>query len=127
MRVVTEMVVAAGVRRLRHAPTEQETATRTRLQAARQVLQKAHGTAPPADMAAALQELGDLDADGHESTVADLAKLTLEAWKHPLFRELVNTRRHTAIVKTVDGETREQRWTNTNHLLRTEGFYGVKT
>jgi len=57
VRVVTEMVVAAGVRRLRHAQTEQETATRTRLQAARQVLQKAHGTAPPADMAAALQEL----------------------------------------------------------------------
>lgn len=68
-----------------------------------------------------------LDADGHESTVLDLAKVTLEAWKHPLFQEIVNTREYRATLATPDGGSRETTWKNTNHLLETEGFYGVKT
>jgi serine-type D-Ala-D-Ala carboxypeptidase (penicillin-binding protein 5/6) len=68
-----------------------------------------------------------LDAEGHQSTVADLAILTRQSLRQPLFRELVNTRSHVAQIETPDGDSRQARWNNTNQLLGTEGFYGVKT
>lgn len=68
-----------------------------------------------------------LDAEGHESTVSDLARLTLETLRSPLFCEIIKTRRHTAEIGMVDGGTREAVWGNTNRLLGTEGFSGVKT
>jgi|GEM_PF-467579 len=68
-----------------------------------------------------------LDAEGHQASASDLALLTRETLRHSLFREIVNTRRHVAEVRTADGETREARWNNTNQLLNTEGFFGIKT
>lgn len=68
-----------------------------------------------------------LDADGHESTVLDLAILTRTSLAHPKFREIVNTRTWSAEIATPDGSTRTAEWRNTNQLLNIEGYHGVKT
>lgn len=68
-----------------------------------------------------------LDADGHESTVADLARLALKITRHPHFRQITSTRTHSARIATADGGEREANWRNTNQLLGIEGYHGVKT
>lgn len=63
----------------------------------------------------------------HLSTASDLFKLTTEALKIPLFRELVGTRRHSTTLKGTDGTERKVSWTNTNQLLGINSYFGVKT
>lgn len=63
----------------------------------------------------------------HVSTARDLARLTAATLQDPLFRQIVSTREHRAMVTQADGRTREAVWRNTNRLLGIEGYQGVKT
>lgn len=68
-----------------------------------------------------------LHADGHETTPRDLAKLAHAAFQLPLFREVVKTPQHGYTLDSTSGYQRNIQWDNTNHLLRTEGYDGIKT
>jgi len=68
-----------------------------------------------------------LPSDGHQTTASDLAHLAYEAFKLPLFRKLVSTPQHGYTVDSVTGYRRNIVWRNTNQLLRTEGYDGIKT
>lgn len=68
-----------------------------------------------------------LPAKGHLSSARDLVRLTTEARKLPLFREIVGTRQFSAEVTGKDGNRRKQTWKTTNRLLSIEGYSGVKT
>lgn len=68
-----------------------------------------------------------LTAEGHRASVADLAKLASAALKSPVFRGYVSTRRYGYTVRGTDGYERNVIWENTNQLLATEGYLGVKT
>lgn len=63
----------------------------------------------------------------HKMSASDLCILAFEAMKNPLFREVVSTRVHGYTVRSVQGYTRNVKWDNTNELLGTEGYLGVKT
>jgi D-alanyl-D-alanine carboxypeptidase (penicillin-binding protein 5/6) len=63
----------------------------------------------------------------NQSTAADLAKLASRAMANEAFRKYVGTRRHATEVVAADGSKREVVWENTNRLLETEGYDGVKT
>jgi D-alanyl-D-alanine carboxypeptidase len=66
-----------------------------------------------------------LDEAGHYSTARDLAKLTVEAVKNPVFVRIVST--SAVAVSDVSGETNHF-LKNTNELIgRLEGVKGVKT
>jgi D-alanyl-D-alanine carboxypeptidase (penicillin-binding protein 5/6) len=60
------------------------------------------------------------------STARDLAVLAREALRDDRFREYVSTRRREATADGPEGK-RDLTWTNTNRLLATEGYSGVKT
>lgn len=60
------------------------------------------------------------------SCARDIAKLTSYAMKNKKFREIVDTKLHTAEIIGQDGVTRFQVWENTNKLLG-NSFCGVKT
>lgn len=68
-----------------------------------------------------------LPSEGHQTTACDLATLAFEAFKSPLFRKVVATPRHGYTVDSVTGYKRNIVWQNTNQLLRTEGYDGIKT
>lgn len=68
-----------------------------------------------------------LPAKGHLSSARDLVRLTIEARKASLFREIVSTREFSAEVTGKDGSRRKQTWKTTNRLLSIEGYSGVKT
>lgn len=68
-----------------------------------------------------------LTVDGCGSTPREVATLTREALRQPLFREIVATRRRTIRLANVDGYERDVVWNNTNKLLGIEGYDGVKT
>lgn len=68
-----------------------------------------------------------LGSDGHQTTAHDLARLAGAAFKKPLFRTLVSTPQHGATIDSVSGYRRNVVWRNTNQLLRTEGYDGIKT
>jgi D-alanyl-D-alanine carboxypeptidase (penicillin-binding protein 5/6) len=68
-----------------------------------------------------------LTGDNHKVTAAGLVKLTREAMKLPLFREIVATPQRGATVSGPGGYKRNVSWKNTNHLLGIEGYDGVKT
>lgn len=68
-----------------------------------------------------------LPSTKHSSSARDLARITEQALRHRLFREIVKTREHSAKVTTGDGGTRKVTWRNTNRLLGVEGYEGVKT
>ncbi|MEZ6133029.1 MAG: serine hydrolase [Planctomycetaceae bacterium] len=68
-----------------------------------------------------------LTQDGHQSTAADLVKLTTAALQQPLFRQYVSTRQHGCTVTGPGGYTRNVLWKNTNRLLGIDGYLGVKT
>jgi D-alanyl-D-alanine carboxypeptidase (penicillin-binding protein 5/6) len=68
-----------------------------------------------------------LPSDGHQTTARDLAHLAYEAYKLPGFRKLVCTPQHGCTVDSVTGYQRNIVWRNTNQLLRTEGYDGIKT
>jgi D-alanyl-D-alanine carboxypeptidase (penicillin-binding protein 5/6) len=68
-----------------------------------------------------------LSAPDHRSSVRDLATLARKALADPVFAECVRTRRHIGTVTDADGKSRQIVWNNTNRLLGTEGYDGVKT
>jgi len=68
-----------------------------------------------------------LHADGHVTTPRDLAKLAYAAFQLPLFREVVKTPQHGYTLDSATGYKRNIEWKNTNHLLNTEGYDGIKT
>jgi D-alanyl-D-alanine carboxypeptidase (penicillin-binding protein 5/6) len=68
-----------------------------------------------------------LPADGHQTTARDLAQLAHAAFANPHFRKLVSTPQHGATVDSVTGYKRNVVWRNTNQLLKTEGYDGIKT
>jgi D-alanyl-D-alanine carboxypeptidase (penicillin-binding protein 5/6) len=68
-----------------------------------------------------------LTAREHKSSAADLVKLARAALDTPLFREVVATRQRGATVTGAGGYRRNVLWKNTNQLLGTEGYVGVKT
>ena len=63
----------------------------------------------------------------HLSTVSDLAILARVALASDLFRQYTSTRQRGAVVHGPGGYTRNMLWKNTNELLGTEGYDGVKT
>jgi D-alanyl-D-alanine carboxypeptidase (penicillin-binding protein 5/6) len=78
-----------------------------------------------------LKETSYLDPNGlsssNKSSARDLAMLTSKAMQNERFRSYVRTKSHKYEVTTPEGEKRSISWTNTNKLLGTEGFDGVKT
>jgi serine-type D-Ala-D-Ala carboxypeptidase (penicillin-binding protein 5/6) len=68
-----------------------------------------------------------LPAEGHQSCAADLLKLAHAAMKQPLFRAYVATYQHGCTVDGPGGYKRNIVWKNTNKLLGTEGYDGIKT
>ena len=63
----------------------------------------------------------------HVITARGLGKLSLAAMKSELFRKVVATRQFGCIARSTQGYERNVLWKNTNRLLGTEGFRGVKT
>jgi D-alanyl-D-alanine carboxypeptidase (penicillin-binding protein 5/6) len=68
-----------------------------------------------------------LPATGHKSSARDLAKLTQVALLDPTFAKVVSTPRRGARLEDSSGMSRNVIWSNTNKLLETEGYDGVKT
>ncbi len=68
-----------------------------------------------------------LTADGHVTSVRDLARLARHAMELPRFREVVGTRQHGCRVRSRQGYVRNVLWKNTNQLLEIDGFSGIKT
>jgi D-alanyl-D-alanine carboxypeptidase (penicillin-binding protein 5/6) len=68
-----------------------------------------------------------LPAAEHRSSAIDLARLAAEFMKIPSLRELVAKRQHVARIDRPDGSYREILWKNTNPLLDTQGYDGIKT
>ena len=68
-----------------------------------------------------------LDASDHQTTASDLARLAQAALKNETFRDLVDTRIYGCQVNGPGGYVRNVSWKNTNRLLGTTGYGGVKT
>jgi serine-type D-Ala-D-Ala carboxypeptidase (penicillin-binding protein 5/6) len=68
-----------------------------------------------------------LPAPDHQSSARDLAKLTHHALALPTFAKYVSTTKHGCTLLAPNGQPRNVVWTNTNRLLDTEGYDGVKT
>lgn len=68
-----------------------------------------------------------LTNDSHQSTVADLAILARATLTNPVMRQYSSTRQRGATVAGPGGYTRNVLWKNTNELLGTEGYDGIKT
>ncbi len=63
----------------------------------------------------------------HQSTVTDLAILARATLGSELLRSYIRTRQHGATVTGPGGYFRNVLWKNTNELLATQGFDGIKT
>lgn len=68
-----------------------------------------------------------LTEEAHLSTAADLLKLTSCALKNDLFRQIIQCRQYGCRVEGTGGYRRNVKWENTNRLLGTDGYLGVKT
>jgi D-alanyl-D-alanine carboxypeptidase (penicillin-binding protein 5/6) len=68
-----------------------------------------------------------LPADGHHAGAGDLARLALALLQDPLLAKVVATPRRGCTLVDADGNERNVVWNNTNRLLGTEGYDGVKT
>jgi len=68
-----------------------------------------------------------LTTPGHQGSARDLAELARRALADPAFAACVNTRRRGYTLTTADGRRRNVAWSNTNRLLDTQGYDGVKT
>lgn len=68
-----------------------------------------------------------LTAEDHHTTASDLLQLAYQAMQLPAFRNYVNTRQHGCTLIDQAGKQRNVVWKNTNRLLATEGYLGVKT
>ncbi|MEX2175629.1 MAG: serine hydrolase [Pirellulaceae bacterium] len=68
-----------------------------------------------------------LTAKEHKSSARDLLKLAHAALQNPLLKKIVGTRQHGTRVVGPGGYERNIVWKNTNRLLATEGYLGLKT
>lgn len=68
-----------------------------------------------------------LPAASHHTSARDLARLARKALAEPAFAQRVSTRVHGSWLIDKEGRKRNVVWTNTNRLLGTEGYDGVKT
>ena len=68
-----------------------------------------------------------LPNEEHVSSAADLAKITVAAMRHALFRDISSSRQFGCVATSKQGYRRNILWKNTNRLLAIEGFSGVKT
>lgn len=68
-----------------------------------------------------------LTAADHKSSARDLAKLASIALRDPIFAAVVSTPTRGSTLTDAEGHRRNVVWTNTNRLLNTEGYDGVKT
>lgn len=68
-----------------------------------------------------------LTVKNHHSTCSDLLKLTRLALSSELLKSVVKTRQRGCELTGAGGYTRNVIWKNTNQLLATEGFLGMKT
>lgn len=68
-----------------------------------------------------------LTTEGHQLTARDLAHLAYLAFKQPEFRKRVGAAQHAAVVDSENGQHRKALWKNTNQLLKTQGYDGIKT
>jgi D-alanyl-D-alanine carboxypeptidase (penicillin-binding protein 5/6) len=68
-----------------------------------------------------------LPAAEHLTSARDLARLASRALADPTFAAIVNTPQRGCTLATPDGMGRNVVWSNTNRLLQTEGYDGVKT
>lgn len=68
-----------------------------------------------------------LHSDGHVTTARDLGKLAFAVSQVPLVREVVKTAQHGCTLDSVAGYQRNIEWKNTNQLLQSEGYDGIKT
>lgn len=66
-------------------------------------------------------------SDDRTTTTRDLTRLAWHAMKLPAFRSYVATKRYECRVRQPDGSFRVAAWGNTNQLLGTDGYDGVKT
>jgi len=72
--------------------------------------------------------VGDgLEKEKKTSTARDLLILAHAAMQMPLFRQYVSTIAYSGNAIKPDGTPRVAQWKNTNALLQTEGFDGIKT
>lgn len=63
----------------------------------------------------------------HKLSAADLAQLAKHAGKLPMFCQIVANRQYGCTVSHSLGYSRNVKWTNTNQLLGTAGYLGIKT
>jgi len=68
-----------------------------------------------------------LTAKNHHSSCLDLLKLSRVALSSQLLESVVRTRQHGCEVQGAVGYTRNVVWKNTNQLLATDGYFGMKT
>ena len=68
-----------------------------------------------------------LSEKSHVTTVSDLAILARTTLGSVLFRNYTSTRQRGTVVSGPGGYTRNVLWKNTNDLLATEGYDGIKT
>ncbi len=68
-----------------------------------------------------------LTVDGHRSTARDLLKLAAKLVQDGRILPLVQTRKHIGRLEGASGYVRYELWTNTNKLLDTQGYLGMKT
>jgi len=68
-----------------------------------------------------------LTAEGHQASAADLAQLGFHVLADPRLAKVVSTPKRGCTLVDADGKSRNVVWTNTNRLLATEGYDGVKT
>lgn len=68
-----------------------------------------------------------LPASNHHSSARDLATLARHVIRHPLLAQVVSTSKHGCVLVNGNGAKRNIVWSNTNRLLNTEGYDGVKT
>ena len=65
--------------------------------------------------------------ENHYGCAADLLTLGYHAMQNPQFRKYVATVQHGCTVRGAEGYQRNLVWRNSNRLLRTEGYVGIKT
>jgi D-alanyl-D-alanine carboxypeptidase (penicillin-binding protein 5/6) len=68
-----------------------------------------------------------LTAAGHKSTAKDMAKLAWSAYQLPEFGKYVQTRQRGCALVGPGEYRRNVVWKNTNRLLGTKGYLGIKT
>jgi D-alanyl-D-alanine carboxypeptidase (penicillin-binding protein 5/6) len=66
-------------------------------------------------------------SDDRTTTARDLTQLAWHAMQMPAFRGYVGTRHYECRVRRPDGTFRLMTWENTNRLLGTDGYDGIKT